>query len=126
MKIQAGVKVLVLVVTVSVVGSNPVPKPSVPFWHSPCGVSDDTEVQSFVNDEEIERNLENIKLQHRLAMDDFLNRDYEFLYERVRLGVHDHQYIPNWVPGKKDVHNIRKLYDAPPQTVNFLNSQNNN
>jgi len=56
--------------------------------------------------------LENLRLQHQLTMNDYLNRDYEYLYERVRIGVDDHQYIPNWIPGKKDVNLIKKLANA--------------
>lgn len=62
--------------------------------------------------EEMKTSLENLRLQHQLTMNDYLNRDYEYLYERVRIGVDDHQYIPNWVPSKKDVNLIRKLANA--------------
>jgi len=53
-------------------------------------------------------------------MNDYLFRDYEYLYERVRIGVDDHQYIPNWIPGKKDVNLIRKLVDASTPMVSTI------
>lgn len=68
--------------------------------------------------------LENLRLQHQLTMNDYLNRDYEYLYERVRIGVDDHQYIPNWVPGQKDVNLIRKLANAHTPMVSTVNSIN--
>ena len=93
---------------------------STPSWHRPCGELQETDVTSSGNEEEeIKSSLESIKLQHQLTMTDYLNRDYDFLYERVRIGVHEHQYIPNWVPGKKDVKIIRKLAKAKSQMVRF-------
>ncbi|XP_029046004.1 uncharacterized protein LOC114877509 [Osmia bicornis bicornis] len=91
---------------------------TVPGWHLPCGVALDTELPSISSlDEEIGASIESLRLQHRLAMDDYLNRDYEYLYERVRIGVHEHQYIPNWVPGEKDISIVRRLNKAKPQTI---------
>ncbi|XP_076634008.1 uncharacterized protein LOC143348073 [Colletes latitarsis] len=87
----------------------------VPMWHLPCGEME-TDGSSFANlEEEVKISLESLRLQHQLAMQDYLNRDYEYLYERVRIGVHEHQYIPNWVPGKKDVNMIKRL--AKPQMI---------
>ncbi|XP_076658887.1 uncharacterized protein LOC143362525 [Halictus rubicundus] len=91
---------------------------TVPIWHRPCGEVMDIEATSVENfEEEVKTSLESLRLQHRLTMDDYLNRDYEYLYERVRIGVHDHQYIPNWVPGKKDVNTIKRLVNAKPQMI---------
>lgn len=95
-------------------------KRSTPLWHKPCGQLQEIEVSSAGNEEEEMRaTLESIKLQHQLTMNDYLNSDYDFLYERVRIGVHEHQYIPNWVPGKKDVNAVRKLAKEKSQTVSF-------
>ncbi|XP_071556208.1 uncharacterized protein [Temnothorax nylanderi] len=92
---------------------------SVPTWHLPCGELDYQTVPLKNLENEMKSSLENLKLQHQLTMNDYLNRDYEYLYERVRIGVDDHQYIPNWVPGKKDVNLVRKLADAnTPMIVN--------
>ncbi|KOC70507.1 hypothetical protein WH47_00652 [Habropoda laboriosa] len=93
---------------------------TLPMWHLPCG--DQIEIEqvpaSLVNvEKEVRISIESLRLQHRVAMDDYLNRDYEYLYERVRIGVHEHQYIPNWVPSKKDVNTIKKLTHATPQTI---------
>ncbi|XP_063992805.1 uncharacterized protein LOC135170693 [Diachasmimorpha longicaudata] len=89
-----------------------------PFWHLPCGEVIDTGIILSGNIvEELKSNLLSIKLQHQLTLNDYLSRDYEFLYERVRIGVHEHQYIPNWVPGKRDVNVIRKLAGKEPQTI---------
>lgn len=85
---------------------------STPTWHLPCGELNLQAVPLKNLEEEMKTSLENLRLQHQLTMNDYLNRDYEYLYERVRIGVDDHQYIPNWVPGKKDVYLIRKLADA--------------
>ncbi|XP_076279103.1 uncharacterized protein LOC143208532 [Lasioglossum baleicum] len=91
----------------------------VPSWHRPCGDGSlDIEATSIENlEEELESIMESLRLQHHQAMNDYLNRDYEYLYERVRIGVHDHQYIPNWVPGKKDVNIIKRLVNAKPQMI---------
>lgn len=85
---------------------------SIPTWHLPCGKLN-LQVVALKNlEEEMETSLENLRLQHQLTMNEYLNRDYEYLYERVRIGVDDHQYIPNWVPGTKDVNLIEKLTNA--------------
>lgn len=90
---------------------------STPMWHLPCG-EPNLQAVPFENfEEEIKTILEDLRLQHQLTMNDYLNRDYEYLYERVRIGVDDHQYIPNWVPGKKDVNFIRKLANEDTQMV---------
>ncbi|KAL0130007.1 hypothetical protein PUN28_001945 [Cardiocondyla obscurior] len=85
---------------------------STPAWHQPCGQLDLQPVPSKNLKEEMRSSLESLKLQHQLTIKDYLNRDYEYLYERVRIGVDDHQYIPNWVPGTKDVNLVRKLADT--------------
>ncbi|RLU25489.1 hypothetical protein DMN91_001645 [Ooceraea biroi] len=91
---------------------------TVPSWHLPCGEDFEVEVASSENlEEELRISLESLKLQHQLTMNDYLNRDYDYLYERVRIGVHDHQYIPNWVPDKKDVNLVRRLASADSQTI---------
>lgn len=92
---------------------------SMPTWHIPCGELSSAAVSLKNLEEEMKTSLANLRLQHQLTMNDYLNRDYEYLYERVRIGVDDHQYIPNWVPGKKDVNLIRKLATAnTPMIVN--------
>ncbi|KYQ48278.1 hypothetical protein ALC60_12606 [Trachymyrmex zeteki] len=94
---------------------------SIPTWHLPCGELNLRAVPLKNLEEEMKTSLKNLRLQHQLTMYDYLNRDYEYLYERVRIGVDDHQYIPNWVPGKKDVNLIRKLADAStPVIVNYF------
>ncbi|XP_011878736.1 PREDICTED: uncharacterized protein LOC105568011 [Vollenhovia emeryi] len=85
---------------------------SIPSWHLPCGELNLQAVPLKNLEDEMKSSLENLSLQHQLTMSDYLNRDYEYLYERVRIGVDDHQYIPNWVPGKKDVNLVRKLADS--------------
>ncbi|XP_026668220.1 uncharacterized protein LOC108623609 [Ceratina calcarata] len=93
-------------------------KSQVPRWHLPCGSTVETETSAIVNfNDEVRDSIERLSLLHQLTMTDYLNRDYEFLYERVRIGVHDHQYIPNWVPGKKDVNLVKGMINAEPQTV---------
>ncbi|XP_070170643.1 uncharacterized protein [Polyergus mexicanus] len=91
---------------------------TVPIWHVPCGEGSDLEITSSEHlEEDIRSNFEILRLQHQLTMNDYLNRDYEYLYERVRIGIRDHQYIPNWVPGKKDTNLVRRLADANSQTI---------
>ena len=98
----------------------PSPKPEVPYWYIPCGSNDDISVVDPRNiDEEIRSSLKSLRIQHELMMNDYLSRDYEFLYERVRIGVHEHQYIPNWLPGKKDAHLVKKLKNLTPQMVSY-------
>lgn len=89
-----------------------------PSWHLPCGqvLSAEPGISENLEDE-VRTTLQNLQLQHQLTMNDYLNRDYDYLYERVRIGVHDHQYIPNWVPGKKDVNRVKNLVRAKPQQV---------
>jgi len=55
-------------------------------------------------------------------MNDYLKRDYEYLYEKVSFGVDDDQYIPNWIPGQKDVNLIKKLANADSLMVSTVNS----
>ena len=92
------------------------------MWYLPCGEEQGEEIEVPSLDEEITGNvqnltIENLRLQHQLTMNDYLNRDYEYLYEDVRIGVEEYQYIPNWVPGKEDVNKIKKLVNTSPQTV---------
>lgn len=95
-------------------------KRSTPAWHKPCGLLQETEAATGNDIEDIRLSLESIKLQHVLTMNNYLSRDYDFLYERVRIGVHEHQYIPNWVPGSKDVNTVRRLAKASPQMVSIF------
>ncbi|XP_054005215.1 uncharacterized protein LOC128890589 [Hylaeus anthracinus] len=90
-----------------------------PMWHHPCGDgSVEIDGASMANlREEARISLERLMLQHQMTMYDYLNRDYDYLYESVRIGVHDHQYIPNWIPGKKDVSMIKRLADRKQQTI---------
>ncbi|XP_011645690.1 uncharacterized protein LOC105432536 [Pogonomyrmex barbatus] len=105
--------VCLISVIFAVASAAPMTSESVPTWHLPCGEILNLQPVSLKNlEEEMKTSLENIRLQHQLTMNDYLNRDYEYLYERVRIGVNDHQYIPNWVPSKKDVNLIRKLANA--------------
>ncbi|XP_014206700.1 uncharacterized protein LOC106638162 [Copidosoma floridanum] len=95
------------------------PKSVVPYWHMPCGASNEVAepVDPRNPEEEISESLRSLRIQHELMMTDYLSRDYEFLYERVRIGVHEHQYIPNWLPGKKDVHLVKRLRHGKPQLI---------
>ena len=93
---------------------------SIPIWHLPCGKLNLRAVPLKNLEEEMKTSLENLKLQHQLTLKDYLIRDYEYLYEKVRIGVDDHQYIPNWVPGKKDVNLVRKLVDASTPMVSTI------
>ncbi|XP_078049403.1 uncharacterized protein LOC144476392 [Augochlora pura] len=91
---------------------------TVPSWHLPCGEVIEMEAATIENiEEEVMSSLESLRLQHQLTIEEYLCRDYEYLYERVRIGVHDHQYIPNWVPGKRDVNIIKRLVNAKPQMI---------
>lgn len=92
------------------------------MWYLPCGEGQAEEIEASSLDEEITGNvqnltIENLKLQHRQTMYDYLNWDYEYLYEDVRIGVEEYQYIPNWVPGKEDVNKIKKLANTNSQAV---------
>ncbi|XP_015127073.1 uncharacterized protein LOC107048427 [Diachasma alloeum] len=110
----------VIMATASAAPTSPVREPRSldPFWHLPCGEVIDTDITPSGNIvEELKSILLSIKLQHQLTLNDYLSRDYEFLYERVRIGVHEHQYIPNWVPGKRDVNIVRRLAGKEPQTI---------
>lgn len=92
-----------------------------PTWYLPCGENLETEAMPFVNvEEEVSNSIQELRIQHQLTMNHYLNQDYDYLYERVRIGVHEHQYIPNWVPGKKDVNAIKRLTKASPRTVSLL------
>ncbi|XP_076667832.1 uncharacterized protein LOC143368711 [Andrena cerasifolii] len=93
-------------------------KSLVPTWYLPCGGEVETEAPEAVNfEEDISVSLGSLSFQHKMTLDNYLTRDYEYLYERVRIGVHQHQYIPNWVPGKKDVNRIKSLANATPQMI---------
>lgn len=94
---------------------------TVPIWHIPCGEDPNLEITSSENlEEDIKSNFESLKLQHQLTMSDYLNRDYEYLYERVRIGIHDYQYVPNWLPSKKDTNLVRRLANVNSQTVSVI------
>ncbi|XP_014608240.1 PREDICTED: uncharacterized protein LOC106788984 [Polistes canadensis] len=88
----------------------------IPPWYLPCG---DVIDQGFDADsqQELGSILSRLKLQHKITLQDYLNHDYEYLYNRVRIGVHEHQYIPNWIPGKKDSNYIRRLGKSSQQTI---------
>lgn len=87
-------------------------KSSTPTWYLPCGENLEIDVNS---EEEANANIDvkpyiqKIQIQHKLTLNEYLRQDYEYLYEKVRIGVNEHQYIPNWVPGKKDVNAIRRI-----------------
>lgn len=90
----------------------------VPMWYLPCGQFEYEEVNSLEeSEEEISTRLDRIKIQYRLTLDNYLEQNYGSLYKKIRIGVHDHQYIPNWVPGMADVNIVKKLNDSSPQTV---------
>jgi len=96
---------------------------TVPSWYLPCGEDLELEISSSEDSEnELTRiSLETLTLQHKLTMDEYLNSGYEEdFYENVRIGVHDHQYIPSWVPGQEDVDLVRKLANTNPRTVSAL------
>ncbi|KAJ8688083.1 hypothetical protein QAD02_023878 [Eretmocerus hayati] len=110
---------LVMQVLMRTVLSAPVgAKSEVPYWHSPCGCNNEVvPVDPGDSDDGISTSLRTLRIQHELLMNDYLSRDYEFLYERVRIGVHEHQYVPNWLPSKRDAHSIRKLKNHKPQMI---------
>lgn len=111
----------VILVVVSVVPKRTMSRPTVPTWHLPCGRNIVTETIS--SDEiDLRGGLDNVMLQHQLTLNDYLKQDYEYFYEKVRISVRDHQYIPNWVPGKKDVNLVKRLANADPQAVSGLHS----
>lgn len=90
----------------------------VPMWYLPCGQFEYEDVNSLEeSEEEISTRLDRIKVQYRLTLDNYLEQNYGSLYKKVRIGVLDHQYIPNWVPGRADVNTVRKLNDSGLQTV---------
>ncbi|XP_051163654.1 uncharacterized protein LOC127283044 [Leptopilina boulardi] len=104
------------ILTIVLTAPSRLKRATTPAWHKPCGMLKETEATSG-NDEEVRISLESIKLLHILTMNNYLSHDYDFLYERARRGVHKHQYIPNWVPGEKDVNAIRKLSKASSQMI---------
>lgn len=116
-----------LIAILLVSGSSAAPRrsrrSSVPAWHKPCGEDLDTSVITNTDenfDEAAADGLRSIALQHQLTLTNYLNSDYEFLYERVRLGVQKHQYIPNWIPGKKDVAAVKRLQNSGVREVSFM------
>lgn len=65
-----------------------------------------------------------VEIQYQLTLKNYLLQDFEYLYEKVQIGVNEHQYIPSWIPGKKDVNAIIRL-NKPTlnlQTVSTLRS----
>ncbi|XP_011499721.1 PREDICTED: uncharacterized protein LOC105363669 [Ceratosolen solmsi marchali] len=123
--LSRGVSVLLIVSAVLVAARVPIAlsapfysKSPVPYWHLPCGDNGERDYADPRDlDEEIRTSLKNLRIQHELMLNDYLSKDYEFLYESVRIGVHEHQYIPNWLPGKKDVHSVKKLAHIKPQLL---------
>jgi len=95
---------------------------TVPIWHMPCGEDSDLEVSSSSEsfEENIKYNLENLRLQHQLTMNAYLNQDYEYLYEGVSFTLYDHQYIPNWLPDKKDTNLVRSLANSNSLMVSLI------
>ncbi|XP_025264221.1 uncharacterized protein LOC112637835 [Camponotus floridanus] len=87
---------------------------SIPIWHMPCGEDYDLEVPSSSEsfEENIKFNVENLRLQHQLTMNAYLNQDFEYLYEGVSFTLYDHQYIPNWLPDIKDTNLVRSLANS--------------
>ena len=106
--------------------NSPIPKEPDPYWYKPCGndtgSSDHRQIDGAqlrdVN-EEIGSSLKNLRIQHELMLNDYLSRDYEFLYERAKHGIHKHQYIPNWLPGKRETHAVKRLQNTKPEFVSF-------
>ncbi|XP_060822079.1 uncharacterized protein LOC132910414 [Bombus pascuorum] len=91
---------------------------NLPLWHLPCG--EELEIDDNLDgniEQETSNSIQNLRLQHELTINDYLSRDYEYLYENVRIGVEEHQYIPNWVPGEKDTHMIKNLANTNSQTI---------
>lgn len=94
---------------------------TVPMWHMPCGEDSDLGVSLVESSEEnIKFTLKNLKLQHQLTMSNYLNQDYEYLYEGVSITLYDYQYIPNWLPDKKDTNLVRRLANANSQMVSLI------
>ncbi|XP_015189353.1 PREDICTED: uncharacterized protein LOC107073278 [Polistes dominula] len=88
----------------------------IPSWYLPCG---DVIEQGFDGDsqQELDSILSHLKLMHKITLEEYLYHDYEYLYNRVRIGVQEHQYIPNWLPGKKDSNYIKRLGKSSQQTI---------
>lgn len=94
---------------------------NLPMWHLPCG--EELEMDDYLDtniEQETSNSIQNLRLQHELTINDYLSRDYEYLYENVRIGVEEYQYIPNWVPGEKDTHMIKNLANTNSQTVSLI------
>ncbi|XP_066598608.1 uncharacterized protein [Prorops nasuta] len=104
----------------------------VPSWHRPCRSSssygfayssveeEETSSQEYPDasvEDIIRERLDILKLQHQMTLEDYLVRDYEYFYEKVRIGIRDHQYIPNWLPGKSDAASIRRLRTESQQMI---------
>lgn len=103
---------------------------STPTWHLPCG--NHVKISNHVNSEEeastqntnIKSDIKMVEIQYQLTLKNYLLQDFEYLYEKVQIGVNEHQYIPSWIPGKKDVNAIIRL-NKPTlnlQTVSTLRS----
>lgn len=86
-------------------------KSSTPTWYLPCGETLEIDVNNEEASTDIDMKLyiQKLEIQHKLTLNDYLLQDYEYLYEKVRIGVNERQYIPNWIPGKKDVNAIVRL-----------------
>lgn len=126
------IKIIYLISAISALASaapKRTTRSTIPIWHMPCGENSGLEVFSLDNFEEnvefnfeenIEFNFETLRLQHQLTMNDYLYQDYEYLYEGVSFILHDRQYIPNWLPDKKDTDLVRRLTNANSLMVSLI------
>lgn len=93
-----------------------------PFWHEPCGVATEIDTPSPIGvDNNIQESLstyyQSVKLTHQLTLSNFLFHDFDYLYEKVRIGVLQRQYVPNWLPGSIDTHSVKRLAHRSNRTV---------
>lgn len=101
-------------------------KSSIPIWYLPCGeileIDESIEQEEASTDVDVKLYVQRLKIQHNLTLSNYLLQDYDYLYEKVRIGVNEHQYIPNWVPGKKDANAMKRRIKSTlsPQTVSVL------
>ncbi|XP_012344449.1 uncharacterized protein LOC105736004 [Apis florea] len=96
-------------------------KSSIPTWYLPCGeiLEIDESNEEASTDVDVKLYVQRLKIQHNLTLSNYLLQDYDYLYEKVRIGVNEHQYIPNWVPGKKDANAMKRRIKSAlsPQTI---------
>lgn len=99
-------------------------KSSIPTWYLPCGeiLEIDESNEEASTDVDVKLYVQRLKIQHNLTLSNYLLQDYDYLYEKVRIGVNEHQYIPNWVPGKKDANAMKRRIKSAlsPQTVSAV------